>query len=91
MRIIKETSLQDIKVTILVMNGKYSLKLEKDLLEQTYKFRDGSGIDSAGEIESMFTSEFYDKANAIFNHMSAVRWEAINKGKNQEDEFEIII
>jgi hypothetical protein len=91
MRIAKEINLNDIKVTIMVMSGKYTIKLEKNLLEQTYKFRDGSGLDSVEKIEALFTPEFYKQTNAIFYNMTAIRKEALINNMEEEKEFDVII
>lgn len=91
MRIAKETSHNDVKVTIMVMNGKYCLKLEKNLLEQTYKFRDGSGFDSVDKIESVLNDDFYENIDLIFNTMSGLRLSIIQDNYISGQEFEKII
>lgn len=72
MRIVDEWTTDDIRCTVMIMNGRYSLKVEKDLLEQTYKFRDGQ-IESLEHLRSMLTDNFYQDCKRSFSHMDISR------------------
>ena len=83
MRIVSEWTTDDIRVTIFHMNGRYSIKLEKDLLEQVYKFRDGQ-FDSLEQIKEYTDESFYSRCQSIFNTMK----ENQSSGMKQDPEIE---
>ena len=83
MRIIKEWSYEDMKCTLFLMSGKYSLKLEMELLEQTYKFRDGI-FSQASDLTSMLNSDFYQEALAVFKQMKVIK---VKLSTNSQDQF----
>jgi hypothetical protein len=91
MRIAKELNHRGYKVTIMVMNGKYNIKVEKDLLEQTYKFRQGSGMDTLDRVIAALSDSFYDGLDPLFTEMSKIRKETILDNGRGENEFEEII
>jgi len=68
MRIIEEWSHEKMRLTIMVMNGRYSLKVEQNLLEQTYKFRDGQ-IEGPAHLKTLLKEEFYQACSNSFIHM----------------------
>jgi len=76
MRIAREWNHNDIKVTVFVMNGRYSVKLEKAILEQWYKFRDGQ-VDSLDTLVTVLDDRFYDKAESLFSEMARNRADLI--------------
>jgi len=90
MRIIAEIPHPELKITVFQMNGKLSLKLEKNLLEQTYKFRDGSGVNALADIEALLTEDFLSKVHSIFSDMAANRMDGLMSA-HPEDEFDTII
>lgn len=77
------------KVTVFHMNEKYSIKLEDNLLEQTYKFRDGQ-ITNLSHLKSLLTQEFYDKCILLFKEMNQNR-NQLFKSDEADYEFEDII
>jgi len=89
MRIVDEWNHSDIKVTAFHMNGKYSLKFERHLLEQWYKFRDGQ-IESLGQLKSLLSDEFYQKIVQNFSEMDNNRIELFKKIEDSYD-FDTII
>jgi len=89
MRIISEWTKDDIRVTVFHMNGRYSIKLEKELLEQTYKFRDGQ-FNSLDELKAILSDEFYSTCQSVFNAMIENKMSSIAK-KNIDSEFDEII
>ena len=89
MRIVYEWSHGETKVTLFHMNGRYSLKLEKDILEQWYKFREGQ-IEDARDLERVLKDSFYNKANDIFREMSYNRSSLLEK-KADDSDFDTII
>lgn len=92
MRIIGETEKEDIKITVFQMNGKISVKLEKNLLEQTYKFRDGSGIDSLEAVMNLVDDAFIHATQQTFIIMQMTRTSGLEKIlKATSEGFEEII
>jgi hypothetical protein len=51
MRVIGEFDLGAVKASVFKMNERLSVKYEYQLMEQIYKFRDGSGIRSVEDIQ----------------------------------------
>lgn len=93
MRIIHEYTQGSIKVTIFRFDNKFSVKLESDLMEQTYKFRDGDGIESLNDVMGFLTDTFFKSADEIFSEMSQLRHEALASlgHRADDDEFPVIL
>jgi hypothetical protein len=93
MRIIDEFNADDVKVTVFKMNDKISIKFEYNLLEQIYKFRDGSGVSSPEMVKKFCTEETISEIKVIFNQMSHTRSKSLTKlfEINTEDHFDTII
>lgn len=92
MRIVGETEKEGIKITLFQMNGKISVKLEKNLLEQTYKFRDGSSINNPDDAYKLLDNDFIRAAVDIFAKMSENRTVGLEKMLSQTlEDFEEII
>lgn len=89
MRIVKEWNEKEIKVTMFHMNGRYSLKLEHELLEQTYKFRDGV-FQNPDQLLTELPDNFYDNAMQLFSSMAENR-NGIKFQDDEREEFDIII
>lgn len=92
MRIIGEFDAGDIKVTVFKMNERISIKFEKNLLEQTYKFRDGSAVSTLQEAQTFCSQQAIDDINKIFDTMAAARSNSLHSMiENQEEKFDVII
>lgn len=94
MRILQEFEKKGIKFTIFSWNGKISIKCEKDLLEQIYKFRDGSGMDNLTDAENFVDDNFSHQVSQIFDMMSRQRYErciALQSASDTQSVFEEII
>ena len=89
MRIVSEWNHKDIKVTAFHMNGRYSIKLETNLLEQWYKFRDGQ-IESVEQLKKLLDGTFYDSVEKGFKSMTDQRDALFEKLLNELDFDEII-
>ncbi len=88
MRIVDEWTHENIRLTLFHMNGRYSLKLEKDLREQTYKFRDGQ-FENPSDLKNKLNDEFFEVVNNIFLQQNQNRE---NLDSNSLDsEFDTII
>ncbi|MFZ1705807.1 MAG: hypothetical protein WAT79_15785 [Saprospiraceae bacterium] len=75
MRIISEMDKEGLKITIFIMNGKISIKFERDLLEQTYKFRDGSQVVDLESAIAYIDAELLKEIRTIFSSMSELRYQ----------------
>ena len=91
MRIIGEFDIDQIKVTIFKMNEKLSVKFEYNLLEQTYKFRDGSGINSIDDVKMFCDSGAIARIKNIFEEMAGTRSSSVISIHPTSREFDIII
>ncbi len=58
MRIIGEIDHPVLKITVFQMNNRLSVKFESGPYEQTYKFRQGEGIDTLDDIRRVVDTEF---------------------------------
>lgn len=90
MRIIDSWSDKGMKITIFHMSGKYSIKFETQLMEQTYKFRDGQ-FDNIIEIKELLTDDFYNKITSVFNQMDKHKHDMLNAKEQLDTDFDIII
>lgn len=68
MRIVKEFVRPECKVTIFQWNGKYLIKLEKGLIEQTFKVPE-LDLTSEADLEGILNEKFMQKAEARFTEM----------------------
>lgn len=92
MRIIGQIDHPKLKITVFKNDNRISVKLESGLYEQTYKFRDGEGVEGAEEVERLLDSEFLDKVQDILKTMHAARMAALSRQRPAGAEsFEEII
>ena len=68
MRVVKEFQRPECKITIFQWNGKYLIKLEKGLIEQTYKIPE-LDLTSETELEAILSDRFMQKAEKRFTEM----------------------
>ena len=75
MRLVREVSHPDFKITIFSWNNRYLIKLEQGLLEQTFKIPE---TDLAGEEEllDILDAEFLQQAAGRFRDMGQSLYEA---------------
>ena len=93
MRIIGYIDHPRLKITIFKMDNKFSVKFESGLYEQTYKFRDGEGIEGANDIRDLVDEAFLEKVETELQRMHRIRLQALSRREepNGEDEFDEII
>lgn len=94
MRILKEFDTRGIKCTVFSWNGKISVKCEKDLLEQIYKFRDGSGLYTPDDAELFLDDSFFETVEQCFAQMASIRFgrcKTLQESKGLLAEFDVII
>jgi hypothetical protein len=92
MRIIDEFELEKIKVSVFKMGERITVKFEYNLLEQSFKFRDGSGIENSQDVRLFCKPTLANKLFVNFEMMAAMRYnEMIYKANGPEEEFMEII
>ena len=89
MRIIDEWTEGHLRVTVFTMNSRFSIKVEKGLLEQTYKFRDNQ-FQSIEDLKEALTEQFYKSCNNQFITMDLLRAQLIPTGSEPDNFPEII-
>lgn len=92
MRIIGEFDKGPVKVTVFKMNERISVKFEYHLMEQTYKFRDGSGIESIQDVTRFCSDSLMKNITDIFRNMEQTKLAGLQEDqeKNPLFDFEII-
>ncbi|GAB4264648.1 MAG: hypothetical protein Kow0027_31510 [Saprospiraceae bacterium] len=92
MRIIHEYTQGSVRVTVFRMDNKFSVKLEQDLLEQTYKFREGRPVEALEDVLSLLDDRFFESAEYIFSKMIQLRQTALESLSGpDEDDFPTIL
>ena len=89
MRILDEWSFDTMRLTVMIMNGRYSLKVEDKLMEQTYKFRDGQ-IRDLSHLKKLMTEDFYKTCKASFLTMESNRAQLFKSEDSEESFIELI-
>jgi len=92
MRIVGNIEYPGAKVTIFHYENRYSVKIENDRFEQTYKIRRGPGVDTVEEVKTLIDATFIQDVIQNFQTMNKIQLDAWGRVmKIQEDEFEEII
>ena len=68
MRVVKEINDRACKITVFSWNGKYLIKLEQGMFEQTYKVSEFDVLEQ--EIDEILTDTFIDEALKRFEEMA---------------------
>ena len=79
MRIAGEIPHPILKITVLQMNNRYVLKLEANLLEQTYKFNEDDHLRTFEDVKKMVDEEFLNECIKRFSEMNKSRGESYNR------------
>lgn len=82
-----------LKVTIFEMDNRFAVKLENEILEQTYKIRKGAPVNSVEDVRQLITPEFIQKCFPVFNTMRQnMDWGFSElAAKIEEQDFDTII
>jgi hypothetical protein len=78
MRVIGEIQHADCKITLFQWNNRYLIKLEKGLLEQTFKINQFD-LASENDLHSVVTDEFIQTAMARFDMMEHSLGQAMSR------------
>lgn len=68
MRVVKETTVDGIRVSVFDWNNKYLIKFEEGMVEQTFKVN-ATDITSESDLELFVEGEFFDKIKERFHEM----------------------
>jgi hypothetical protein len=78
MRVIADIPHEACKITVFAWNGRYIIKLERGLLEQTYKV-DEFELRGVNEIKMLLDDAFMQQVLARFNTMQLDLQAALNR------------
>jgi len=81
-----------LKITLFKMHNKFAVKFERDLLEQTFKFRTGHAIQDLSDVRRLVDQAFIDAVERHFSQMMNVQQTAFQRllpdtGNDQFDEI----
>lgn len=79
MRIVGQIEHPVIKITVMQMNNRYVLKLEANMLEQTYKFNEDDNLRTMADIEKIVDETFLNECIKRFSDMNRSRGEAYQR------------
>jgi len=75
MRIVGYIEHPILKITVMEMNNRFVLKLEANMLEQTYKFHEDDNLRTLADIEKMVDETFLQETIKRFSDMNKSRGE----------------
>lgn len=91
MRIIGEIDHPQYKITVLEMNKKLTIQIEDGLIQQSYLYRDGSGVETYNDAIDLVTEDFIEEITTIFTNMRNIYRLSLEKKANDENLFFEII
>jgi hypothetical protein len=81
-----------LKITIFQMENRFSVKFEDPHLEQTYKFRQGPGLESVADIKRLIDASFMNKVIEQMRTMRKLQVDTLRRRTEEaEDEFDDIL
>lgn len=75
MRIVGYIEHPILKITVMQMNNRFVLKLEANMLEQTYKFHEDDNLRTMADVEKMVDETFLQECLKRFSDMNKSRGE----------------
>ena len=92
MRIVGEIDHPRLKISIFKNEGKFSIKFEAGLLEQTYKFRDDERLGSVDDVKRIVDADFIAEIENILRGMKQAQIQAMERTfPMNEHEFDVIL
>lgn len=79
MRIAGQIEHPILKITVMQMNNRYVLKLEANMLEQTYKFNEDDNLRTMADIEKIVDETFLNECIKRFSDMNKSRGETYQR------------
>jgi hypothetical protein len=77
MRVVSEMSHPECRISVFSWNGKYLVKFEQDLLEQTYKIKE-LDVNGDADIKQMLSEEFIAEVLERFAQMRQSLYKAMD-------------
>lgn len=74
------------KITILHMNARFDVKIEYLGMEQHYKIRESESINSAHQVQELFSKSILENVDNIFESMKG-NMSALLPASNDEEEI----
>jgi len=71
MRVVKELSIDTIRITVFSWNNKYLIKYEQGMVEQTYKVSEMDVLEER-DLDSFFEKEFIEVIKNKFEEMHKI-------------------
>jgi hypothetical protein len=68
-----------LKITVMQMNNRYVLKLEANLLEQTYKFHEDDNLRTFEDVKKLVDEDFLKECIKRFAEMNKSRGESYQR------------
>ena len=69
----------EIKITVMKMNNRFTVKFEKLGLEQSFKFNESDYIKGLIDIKKIIDSTFIDEVQSLFTEMRKLRFTSLDK------------
>ena len=92
MRIVGEIDHPRLKISIFKNEGKFSIKFEAGLLEQTYKFRDDERLGNVDDVKRIVDADFIAQIENILRGMKQAQTRAMERAfPIDEHEFDLIL
>ena len=88
MRIVGDIEHPRLKITVFKNDGRFSLKFENGLLEQTYKFRDDQRLTTVDDVKSIVDQSFTEKIEEILRGMHEAKMDAMSRNLPSLDDAE---
>jgi hypothetical protein len=79
MRIVGYIEHPVLKITVMQMNNRFVLKLEANMLEQTYKFHEDDNLRTMADIEKLVDETFLNECLKRFSDMNKSRGESYQR------------
>lgn len=79
MRIVGYIEHPVLKITVMQMNNRFVLKLEANMLEQTYKFHEDDNLRTMADIEKLVDDTFLNECLKRFSDMNKSRGETYQR------------
>jgi len=90
MRIIGYIEHPTYMITVFKMDDKFSVKFEKNLLEQTYKYRGGQHMTGIEDVKRIIDAAFIKRVSNVFETMESTRLDSL-RVEDGVDEFDEIV
>ena len=92
MRIVGEIDHPRLKISIFKNEGKFSIKFEAGLLEQTYKYRDDERLGNVDDVKRIDDADFIAQIEDILRGMKQAQIQATERAfPIDAHEFDVIL